>query len=186
MIQNTERLVSIGQLTDSYINSNGAIVNPGIQSFIVVQYEVTPGDELVIHETLHTGSSYSYAFYNSSTFSSSTKVLVGPAVTASQDDMEVTVPAGATHLGVQKFNSEEYVERKVDIAFKDINKLTQKVTIAGTEKLPVSDTEYITPTQIVSKNLVTSISLSSTDSEYPSAKCVYDIVGDIETLLSQI
>lgn len=35
-------------------------------------------------------------------------------------------------------------------------------------------------------NLVTSISSSSTDSEYPSAKCVYDIVGDIETLLSEI
>ena len=31
-----------------------------------------------------------------------------------------------------------------------------------------------------------SISSASTDSEYPSAKCVYDIVGDIETLLSQI
>ena len=35
-------------------------------------------------------------------------------------------------------------------------------------------------------NLVTSISSSSTDSQYPSAKCVYDLVGDIETLLSQI
>ena len=35
-------------------------------------------------------------------------------------------------------------------------------------------------------NLVTSISSASTDSQYPSAKCVYDIVGDIETLLSTI
>lgn len=35
-------------------------------------------------------------------------------------------------------------------------------------------------------NLVTSISSSSTDAQYPSAKCVYDIIGDIETLLSQI
>ena len=35
-------------------------------------------------------------------------------------------------------------------------------------------------------NLVTSISSSSTDSQYPSAKCVYDLIGDIETLLSQI
>lgn len=32
--------------------------------------------------------------------------------------------------------------------YKDINLLTQKATIAGTEKLPVSDTEYITPDQI--------------------------------------
>ena len=32
-------------------------------------------------------------------------------------------------------------------------------------------------------NLVTSISSNSTNTQYPSAKCVYDIVGDIETLL---
>ena len=35
-------------------------------------------------------------------------------------------------------------------------------------------------------NLVTSISSASTDAQYPSAKCVYDIIGDIETLLSQV
>ena len=35
-------------------------------------------------------------------------------------------------------------------------------------------------------NLVTSISAQSTDTQYPSAKCVYDIVGDIESLLSNI
>lgn len=35
-------------------------------------------------------------------------------------------------------------------------------------------------------NLVTSISSSSTDSQYPSAKCVYDIIGDIETLLRAV
>ena len=35
-------------------------------------------------------------------------------------------------------------------------------------------------------NLVTSVSSSSTDSQYPSAKLFYDTVGAIETLLSQI
>ena len=35
-------------------------------------------------------------------------------------------------------------------------------------------------------NKVTSISSSSTDTQYPSAKCVYDLVGDIETLLAAI
>lgn len=35
-------------------------------------------------------------------------------------------------------------------------------------------------------NKATSISASSTDTEYPSAKCVYDLVGDIETLLASI
>ena len=35
-------------------------------------------------------------------------------------------------------------------------------------------------------NLVTSISASSTDAQYPSAKCMYDIVGNIETLLQGV
>lgn len=35
-------------------------------------------------------------------------------------------------------------------------------------------------------NKTTSISSASTDTQYPSAKCVYDIIGDIETLLEAI
>jgi len=35
-------------------------------------------------------------------------------------------------------------------------------------------------------NKVTSISSSSTDTQYPSAKLLYDTVGDIETLLANI
>ena len=34
------------------------------------------------------------------------------------------------------------------VSYKDINLLTQKSQVAGTEKLPVSDTQYITPNQI--------------------------------------
>jgi hypothetical protein len=35
-------------------------------------------------------------------------------------------------------------------------------------------------------NLVTSVSSSSTDTQYPSAKCVYDIVGDVESLINAL
>lgn len=52
------------------------------------------------------------------------------------------------------------------ITHKDINLLTQKATIAGTEKIPVSDTEYITPAQIVAG--------------------VESQIGDIETLLAAL
>lgn len=49
---------------------------------------------------------------------------------------------------------------------------------------------YITSSALsgyqTTSNLVTSVSSSSTDSQYPSAKCVYDIIGNIETLLSQV
>ena len=36
------------------------------------------------------------------------------------------------------------------------------------------------------ENKVTTLSASSTDTEYPSAKCVYDIVGDVESLLEAL
>ena len=50
---------------------------------------------------------------------------------------------------------------------------------------------YLTEHQDISgkentSNKVTSLSSSSTDTQYPSAKCVYDIVGDIQTLLQNI
>lgn len=38
----------------------------------------------------------------------------------------------------------------MSITYKDISQLSQKSTVAGTEKIPVSDTEYITPAQIAS------------------------------------
>lgn len=41
-------------------------------------------------------------------------------------------------------------------------------------------------TRETTANKVTSLSAASTDTQYPSAKCVYDLVGDIETLLSAI
>lgn len=38
----------------------------------------------------------------------------------------------------------------------------------------------------VQSNKVTSLSSSSTDTQYPSAKCVYDLIGDIETLINSL
>ena len=35
-------------------------------------------------------------------------------------------------------------------------------------------------------NKVTSLSAQSTDTQYPSAKCVYDIVGDVESALAAL
>lgn len=38
----------------------------------------------------------------------------------------------------------------------------------------------------VASNKVTSLSSSSTDTQYPSAKCVYDLLGDVETLINAL
>lgn len=129
----------------------------------------------------------------------------------------------------------------MSVTYKDIDQLSQKSAVAGTEKIPVSDTQYLTPAQIATSkqvhltdesdmpaspdastlylidddgsgggnanivhledesdmpaspdedtlyvidetpvafeqtsNKVTSLSSSSTNTQYPSAKCVYD------------
>jgi hypothetical protein len=85
---------------------------------------------------------------------------------------------------------------------------TQEVTLAtvatsgnysdlnGTPTIPTAtsdltnDSGYITSSALTgyeqTSNKVTSISSSSTNTQYPSAKCVYDIVGDIETLINAL
>ncbi|MBR4758351.1 MAG: hypothetical protein IK084_06040 [Bacteroidaceae bacterium] len=48
------------------------------------------------------------------------------------------------------------------VVFKDIDTLSQKASLAGTEKIEVSDTEYITPNQIRS-GLQKTITVSSSE-----------------------
>jgi len=40
------------------------------------------------------------------------------------------------------------------VTYKDIDLLTQKSAVAGTEKIPVSDTQYLTPAQIATSKQV--------------------------------
>lgn len=65
--------------------------------------------------------------------------------------------------------------------------LTGKPTIPTDTSDLTNGAGYITNSALsdyqTKSNLVTSISESSTDEEYPSAKLLYDTVGDIETLL---
>lgn len=54
-----------------------------------------------------------------------------------------------------------------------------------------NDSGYLTKHQDVSgkedkSNKVTSLSASSTDTQYPSAKCVYDMIGNVEVLLAAL
>lgn len=49
------------------------------------------------------------------------------------------------------------------VTYKDIDTLSQKASVAGTEKLPVSDTEFITPSQIAGLVSVPNITISSSE-----------------------
>lgn len=72
----------------------------------------------------------------------------------------------------------------------------QDVLISGTNIKTINNTSLLGSGNITINadtssceqlaNKVTSISSSSTDAQYPSAKCMYDIVGDIELALNII
>lgn len=47
------------------------------------------------------------------------------------------------------------------VTYKDIDTLTNKSSVAGTEKIPVSDTQYITPNQIAGLVIVPNITIST-------------------------
>ena len=72
--------------------------------------------------------------------------------------------------------------------FADLSVDDGEIAIFGWDLSAWSKTTAYTPASLyeLQANKVTSISADSTDTQYPSAKCVYDIVGDIETLLSEI
>lgn len=55
-------------------------------------------------------------------------------------------------------------------------------------KITVGNTTYNVKDASAEKssNKVTSVSSSSTNTQYPSAKCVYDLVGNVESLLSAL
>lgn len=73
------------------------------------------------------------------------------------------------------------------VTYKDIDLLSQKSTVAGTEKLPVSDTQYITPAQMVD-DLLDPVSVSAIDLEtpvettYPSGGFRSNTIYDLGTL----
>lgn len=69
------------------------------------------------------------------------------------------------------------------VTYKDIDLLTQKSVVAGTEKIPVSDTQYLTPAQIATSKQVHLTDESDMPAS-PDASTLYLIDDDGEVLVS--
>lgn len=79
--------------------------------------------------------------------------------------------------------SQNYVDTNIS------NMILNDMTEAQFSNLQSVDQNQLYLTEDVSEsttNKVTSLSSSSTDTQYPSAKCVYDLVGNVESLLNNI
>ena len=78
-----------------------------------------------------------------------------------------------------------------NVAQVKLNVMTQAqydvATKSPTELYMITDAQPTPPANMqTTTNLVTSVSSSSTDSQYPSAKLFYDTCGDIETLINAL
>ena len=63
---------------------------------------------------------------------------------------------------------------------------TMQCTLIPVKASSTAGTYYYGASAGMTGRLVTSISNTSSDNQFPSAKCVYDLVGDIETLLQNV
>ena len=91
-----------------------------------------------------------------------------PAVTAADNGKVLKVVSGAWAKGEESGGGST-------VSWGTESNNTVPLTVNGTDK-----------TLILSSMKVTFISSSSTDNQVPSAKCVYDLIGDIETLLAAL
>lgn len=69
----------------------------------------------------------------------------------------------------------------MSVTYKDIDQLSQKSTVAGTEKIPVSDTQYLTPAQIATSKQVHLTDESEMPAS-PDASTLYLIGEDSPTI----
>lgn len=86
----------------------------------------------------------------------------------------------------------DYIKNKPNISEGVIVDQTYNPISANAQSgVAIAGAGFLTQHQDISgkqdvSNLVTSLSASSTDTQYPSAKCVYDMIGDIEAVLATI
>lgn len=97
----------------------------------------------------------------------------GSTQTITNKSVDISVPTKTTDLQ----NNSGFIT-------KDVNDLTNYYK--KTETYTQAETNTLLNAKENTSNKVTSLSSSSTDTQYPSAKCVYDLIGDIDTALDLI
>ena len=130
--------------------------------------------------TTHNNTTY-YGW--GTTISSGANKIYRIVTTANYTDVDIAFKSDGT---IQVFNSDyERVGDDFYINIGVVPKYLSKLS-NGTDTYVLKDSEARTSISTIQNNLVTSVSSASTDSQYPSAKCVYDISQQIESLLHDL
>lgn len=118
------------------------------------------------------------ANWNEADSSSDAYIQNKPTIPTTLSELTDDLGSSPTHTHSQYLTSHQDISGKADIA--DVPTKTSDLT---------NDSGFLTSHQDISgkensSNKVTSLSSSSTDTQYPSAKCVYDLIGDVESVLT--
>lgn len=121
---------------------------------------------------------------NSESVGTSGVVNLGTVVTQETDPVfSASAAATITSSDISNWNGKtSNVGTITGITMNGVSKGTSGVVDLGTV---ITQHQDISGKENIS-NKVTSLSAQSTDTQYPSAKCVYDLVGNIESLLANI
>lgn len=104
----------------------------------------------------------------------------------------LVIPKGGVgDMVITEMNGSLYIRTSMEVSggTSDYNDLTNKPSINGVElsgNKSLSDLGIDISGKEDTSNKVTTLSASSTDTQYPSAKCVYDLVGNVESLLQAL
>ena len=155
--------------------SGGVEKEPETNDYCIIIADVTHADEVSGYSSFTTTSPYVgyYVLYNniSTLVTSSNKDSVGitPGTTVAYHNIPTT---RYTYQGTQwEF---QFIINETAFTESQLAAINSGITSVLVAKMETTD------------NKVTSLSAQSTDTQYPSAKCVYDIIGDVETLLTTL
>lgn len=167
--------------TDNVQLSNGAgyITNAALEGYVLssdLATVATTGDydDLINKPVIPPGVVVDQVYNSTSANAQSGVAIAGAGFITGINSNDVT-----TALGYTPYNSSNpngYITSSALTGYATENWVGQQGYLTSSD---ISTMQTTT-------NLVTSVSSLSTDSQYPSAKCVYDIIGDIETLLAAV
>jgi hypothetical protein len=169
--------LTVGQIVASYFNTS---VPLGVIISNVIAYIGTALASVTLVGTLANDTWSSSVTYLQSLLDPVVQYLSvngTPVLPTQAGYYDVSVPTNVSDLN----NDSGFLTSAVT----SFNGSTGAVTYTAPVTSVNGNTGAITGLQTTG-NLVTAVSSASTDSQYPSAKCLYDMVGNIESLLAAI
>ena len=171
-----EQLLWFSKNLDELINSVNLSMTYSNYQDLIFEFNTLEKDVLNVGQNIYIDTLNCYDLYIS-------EIKNTPSIYYYSNDTEIKnklATDGFIQIGYYVFRPiEGYIDLSNYVTTSSLNNTLSNYVTTSSLNNTLSNYELIS-------NKVTSLSSSSTDNEYPSAKCVYDIIGDVESLLGGI